>query len=70
MPSQDKYISIRVGREERSNLTVTMVRTTNHTPEVVFSYSRAQVFKTSSICVDRSQKVMHGLFSDGAKLPQ
>ena len=45
VPSQDKYISIRVGREERSNLTVTLVRTTNHTREVVFSYSRAQVIK-------------------------
>lgn len=69
VPPQDKYISISVGREERSNLTVTLVRKTNHTPEVVFSYSRAQVFKTS-ICVDKSQKVMQGLFSDGAKLPQ
>ena len=48
VPSQDKYISIRVGREERSNLTVTLVRTTNHTREVVFSYSRAQVMKTFS----------------------
>ena len=47
VPSQDKYISISVDREERANLTVTLVRTTNHT-EVVFSYSRAQVVKTSS----------------------
>ena len=45
MPSQDKYISISVGREERSNLTVTLVRKTNHTSEVVFRYSRAQVKK-------------------------
>ena len=48
VPSQDKYISISVGREERTNLTVTLLRkTTNHTPEVVFSYSRAQVIRTT-----------------------
>ena len=70
VPSQDKYISIRVDREERSNLTVTLVRTTNHTSEVVFSYSRAQVVESFYLKlphVYRSKKV---LFSDGAKLPQ
>ena len=45
VPSQDKYISIRVGQDNRANLTITLSRKTNQTSEVVFSYSRAQVLK-------------------------
>ena len=63
VPSQDKYISIRVGQDNRANLTITLSRRTNQTSEVVFSYSRAQVLKTPQAikhasCYHESRKIL------------
>ena len=73
VPSQDKYISIRVGQDNKANLTITLPRKTNQTSEVVFSYSRAQVFKISSSkknLLAVIMKVAQTWFTDSAKLPQ
>ena len=73
VPSQHKYISIRVGQDNRANLTITLSRKTNQTSEVVFSYSRAQVLKnflTIKNMFAVIMKVAQSWFTDSAKLPQ
>ena len=73
VPSQDKYISIRVGQDNRANLTITLSRKTNQTSEVVFSYSRAQVLKNFLTLKNMFAVIMdvaQSWFTDSAKLPQ